>query len=275
MGGGTSRRSYRPSTILMKCGFTGFGDILSYSGIDKHKREKKILVAPINRLPISQINWSRDQLPEFLWIEYLRQHYNEIVFLELYSHFVETIGTYADEELTFLGLISDFGRIQKVKKEEILKDHNSLIITAFAEPFGNILLLYPKSPATWLLPEDWIAEQSFDDSISISSLKTTVEKIFPGKAPYSGYLRMLPFRTLAKMGKIHLPKSLDVIELLPLYPNGLNEEDRTLCESLGRSITNMAIQDSIGDRTWSKYFWRRNFELSPCENFDVEKMLVE
>lgn len=248
---------------------------MSYSGIDKHKIEKKILVAPINRIPITQINWARDQLPEFLWIEYLRQYYNENVLPELYSDFVEIIGSYAEEKPTFLGLISDFGRIPEEKKEEILKDHNQLIITAFAEPFGYIIWLYPESPATWLLPDDWISEQTFNNSVSISSLKTTVEKIIPSKTPYSGYLRMLPLRTLAKMGKIYFKKSLDIIELLPLYPNGLSDEDRAHCESFGRSLINIVIQDNIGNRAWPQYFWRRNFELSPCENFDVEKILLE
>ena len=70
---------------------------MSYSGIDKHKRERKKLIAPINRLPIGQINWPRDILPEFLWIEYLRQSYNEGVFLEVYSHFIKNIGSYTEE----------------------------------------------------------------------------------------------------------------------------------------------------------------------------------
>ena len=58
---------------------------MSYSGINEHKRDRKKLVAPLNKLPIDQINWPRDILPEFLWIEYLRQTYDEEVFLEFYS----------------------------------------------------------------------------------------------------------------------------------------------------------------------------------------------
>lgn len=248
--------------------------ILSYSGIDKHKRERKKLIAPINRLPIGQINWPRDILPEFLWIEYLRQSYNEEVFLELYSHFVKKIGFYAEETPLFLGLISDFGRIPGEKKEEIIKEHQQLIKTAFTEPFGDIIRLYPESPASWLLPEELLFDESFNGSASISGLKATVEKIIPGKDSYTGYLRMIPLRPLFEMGKIHLLKSLDIIELLPKYPHRLSDEDRARCESFGRSILTMIIQDNIGDRAWSQYFWRRNFELSPCENLNDEKKFV-
>jgi len=248
---------------------------LSYSGIDKHKRERKKLVAPLSKLPIVQINWARDLLPEFLWIEYLRQYYKENVLLELYSHFVKIIGSYAEEPPTFLGLISDFGRIPEEKKEVILKKHKQLIIIAFAEPFGDIIRLYPESPATWLLPEEWLSDESSNDSAAISNLKATVKKILPGKDSYTGYLRMIPLRPLFEMGKIHLTKSLDIIELLPKYPHDLSDEDRAYCESFGRNVLNMVIQDNIKDSTWSQYFWRRNFELSPCETLNNEKKFMD
>lgn len=243
---------------------------MAYSGINKHKQERKKLIAPLNKLPIGQINWPRDILPEFLWIEYLRQFYNEPVFLELYSQFIKNIGSYAKETTPFLGLISDFGRIPEEKKEAILKEHRQLIKTAFAEPFGDIIRLYPESPASWLIPEE-----SFNGSVSISSLKTTVEKIFSGKNSYTGYLRMIPLRPLIKRGKIRFLKSLDIIELLPKYPHGLSDEDRAYCESFGRSVITTMIQDNIRDRVWSRYFWRRNFELSPCENLDNEKIFMK
>lgn len=241
---------------------------MSYSGIDEHERYKKILVSPINRLPINLVSWTRDLLPEFLWIEYLRQAYNELVFLELYTEVTQCISSYADGSTNFLGFISDFGRISDDKKKEILIDHKELVVTAFAEPFGQILILYPKSPAAWLLPENWIAKQSFDKNASLSSLKATVEKLFQGKDPYSGYLRMIPLRRLFESGKIFLPKTLKIVELLPKYPHNLSDEDRSFCESFGRAIVTPIMQENLADRGWSKYFWRRNFELSPCENFE-------
>jgi len=248
---------------------------LSYSGIDKHASEKKKLIAPLNKLPISQINWPRDLLPEFLWIEYLRKSYNERVFLELYSKLINVIGSYTEASPSFLGLISDFGRIPEDHKKGILVEHEQLIITAFAEPFGDIIRLYPESPATWLLPEEWTSGEAFNDAASILSLKTTVEQIYPGKDSYTGYLRMIPLRRLFELKKICLPKSLDIIEMLPKYPHGLTDEDRAHCESFGRNLLNLMIQDNIRDLVWSKYFWRRNFELSPCENLDDNKIFME
>ena len=248
---------------------------MSYSGIDKHTREKKKLIAPLNKLPINQINWPRDLLPEFLWIEYLRKSYNERVFLELYSKLINVIGSYTEASPSFLGLISDFGRIPEDHKKGILVEHEQLIITAFAEPFGDIIRLYPESPATWLLPEEWTSGEAFNDAASILSLKTTVEQIYPGKDSYTGYLRMIPLRRLFELKKICLPKSLDIIEMLPNYPHGLTDEDRAYCESFGRSLLGPMIQDNIRDLVWSKYFWRRNFELSPCENLDDNKIFME
>jgi len=247
---------------------------MSYSGISDHHRYKKKLVAPINRLPISQIIWDRDMLPEYLWIEYLRQSYNEVVFLDMHLQFVKIFDSYIEEPFTFLGLISDFSKIPDGCKEEIKQKHSEIIEKAFLEPFGDVLNLYPDSPASWLLSKKWENDNEYNEKVTIPILKNTIEKILPGKDPYTSYLRMIPLRVLMEKGKIHVPKGLEIIELLPKYPHHLSTDEREMCESFGRSVVNIATQDNFSDLSWSKYFWRRNFDLSACENFHNQNRYV-
>lgn len=61
-----------------------------------------------------------------------------------------------------------------------------------------------------------------------------------------------------------IPRKLEIVELLPKYPHFLSVEDRALCESFGRSILGTILGNYVNIE-WAKYFWRRNFELSPCQ----------
>lgn len=238
-----------------------------FSGIDKHKRNKKKLISPLNQLPISPIDWIRDILPEHLWIEFLRQKYSETAFLELHSELCKTLQYYFEENLAFLGLISDFGRIRKDSRLKILDKHDDLIIRAFAEPFGSILKLYPKAPCYWLLPEEWLKGNNVSPADAIARLSETIEKLLPSKDPYCAYLRMIPLRRIFEEGKIRIPhKMKTIVDLFPKYPHLLSDRDKSRCESIGRAMLGpiLALGNYVNVE-WAKYFWRRNFELSSCQ----------
>jgi len=235
-----------------------------YSGIKRHKPYKKKLVSPMGQLPIQLVNWQRDILPEHLWIEFLRQKYSETDFLNFYSELCNTLRSYSEGNLAFLGLVSDFGRIPENKRSEIVNKHMDLIIPIFAEPFGDILGLYPKAPCFWLLPEEWLKTHRIPSNGAVTKLSKTLEMLFPAKDDYCGYLRMLPLRRLFEERKITLPPNLEIIDLLPKYPHRLTAEERALCESVGRAIMGTVLPNYVNIE-WAKYFWRRNFELSPCQ----------
>ena len=234
------------------------------SGIDEHQRRDKKLIAPLNQLPIQPVNWHRDVLPEYLWIEFLKQSHPSSIFLELYSELCNTLRSYSEGNLAFIGFISDFGRIPQAKQEEIKSKHLDLIVSAFAQPFGKIVDLYPNSPCYWLLPQDWLKNHSGSRSESIAGLSTTLERLYPSKESYCAYLRMIPLRRLLEEGKIFFTKKFEELELLPRYPEGLSEADRERCESFGRALLGGVLPNYV-DPKWAKYFWRRNFELSPCK----------
>ena len=124
--------------------------------------------------------------------------------------------------------------------------------------------LYPKSPCFWLLPEEWLKAHKIPSNEAITNLSKTLEKLYPAKDDYCGYLRMLPLRRLFEERKISLPRNLEIVDLLPKYPHRLTPEKRALCESAGRAILATVLPQYINIE-WAKYFWRRNCELSPCQ----------
>jgi len=148
------------------------------------------------------VNWQRDILPEHLWIEFLRQKYSETAFLDFYSELCDTLRSYCEGNLAFLGLISEFGRIPENRRLEIVSKYSDLIIQVFAEPFGDILGLYPNAPCFWLLPEEWLETNKIPSSGAVTKLSKTLEKLFPAKDFYCGYLRMMPLRRLFEEKKL-------------------------------------------------------------------------
>lgn len=217
----------------------------------------------MDQLPAKLVNWQRDILPEHLWIEFLRQKYPETDFLNFYSELCDTLRSYSEGNLAFLGLVSDFGRIPENKRLEIVNKHRDLIIPIFAEPFGDTLRLYPKAPCFWLLPKEWLKTHRIPPSEAFNTLSRTLERLFPGKDDYCGYLRMVPFGRLFEEGKITFAPSARVqhiIELLPKYPHLLSARDRALCESVGRAIIGAELPYHVNVE-WAKYFWRRTRAL--------------
>lgn len=240
------------------------GTLPKYSGIDKHKRKGKRLIAPLNTLPVHPMNWQRDVLPEYLWIEFLKQAHPNQVFLDLYSDFCTTLRSYCEGNLAFLGLISDFDRIPEKKRVEILTNHKASIDSAFVQPFGKVIMSYPEAPCYWMLSADWIQANQHSQKEAIVELTQTTERLLRSKDSYCAYLRMIPIRRLLEEDKIRFMRGLEIIDLLPKYPHGLNEEDRLKCESMGRSLLGTILPHYINVE-WAKYFWRKNFELSPCQ----------
>ena len=237
--------------------------MIKFTGIGKHKQYKKKLITPLNQLPVTLTNWERDILPEHLWIEFLRQKYSETEFLKLHSELCKTLQSHSQGNLAFLGLISDFGGIPKSRRSNILKKHDELVTQAFTEPFGHILKLYPNAPCYWLLPKEWVKDNKTSSIKAVESLSKTMEKLYRSKDFYCSYLRMIPLRRLFEEGKISIPPNFDV-DLFLKYPHFLSVEDREKCESYGRSILGIVLQNYINFE-WAKYFWRRNFEITPCQ----------
>jgi len=161
-------------------------------------------------------------------------------------------------------MISDFGRIPENKRAEIVNNHQDLIIGAFVQPFGKIIKLYPSAPCYWLLPKEWLKNSKDSTNEAITKLSETLVKLYPAKDSYCGYLRIIPLRRLFEEEKIAFTKKFDFFDLFPKYPNGLNDEDRAMCESIGRSLLGAVLNNYV-NVDWAKYFWRQNFQLSPCQ----------
>ncbi len=240
-----------------------------FSSIKEHKMIGKHLIPPLGNIDLKPMIWDKDLLPEFLWIDALSQSFgSESVHTKFY-HFLDTIESYIDvKDFYLIGFISDFTKINQDKRELILEKEEDLIKELFIEQIGNVLSLYPNCPALWLIPENWLDDFKKSKEEILNSLKETVIRLYKAKDDYCAHIRVLPLGRLLKHRKLMFPSDMEQIRLLPKYSKYLNDDEKKICQSMARTITNIVIQFEImnGERNfnWSKHFWNNNFDLTPC-----------
>ena len=133
-----------------------------HSGIKSHAQIGTSLKTKFSEVPLTSIYYERDIIPEFLWIDYLRQKTPLGNWIQIYDHFMDKIDTYLLDKTHFCsGTISDFQNIELIKREEFVKKEQYQIEKYFLSIIGGLLLLYPNCPANWLIPDD------FKNSINI------------------------------------------------------------------------------------------------------------
>lgn len=240
-----------------------------YSGISRHKRHKSKLLSPLHHLtsPMEVLNWKRDFLPEHIWIECLSNLYPENVWPSLYNRFLNELDKYCPEGIVTYGFITDFGLIPHNKRQEFIKNNEQLIYEVFYKPFGRIIAFYPESPCYWLLQKKHLDnEEPLDPSVELSKLSECVLRLWPGKDLHAGHIRAVPLSRLFKHDRIQLHREMEVVDLLPKYPTGCDEDEKYHVQQFARMAMNMQYQRSehYKEREWPKYFWRHNFGIVPC-----------
>jgi hypothetical protein len=167
------------------------------------------------------------------------------------------------------GLISDFGRLSDETRRAFLVENHQLARELFWNPIGEALSLYPDAPCHWLVAALRQPEDHIDHEKGLALLRELVTNLLDKHGAFATRVRMAPCRPLENR-RIHFMKDLSVLELLPRYPSDLDEEDRLHVESFVRAamMALYAMRDELKDWTWSKYFWRHNYDLAVCRSIN-------
>lgn len=244
-----------------------------YTSLSRHKKKGTELRPPLSRSEVALIDWSRDLLPEHLWIGSLAVHFGLDQVWDPFTHLMDALDDYLPEGYTALGLISDFAAVPESARRAFLLDNSDLVREAFLEPLGRQLAFYPLAPARWLVSDQALeAGGALDPERELPRVRKIVEGLLPGKDPFSGRVRTLPMYRLFKHQKVKFFESLPVASLIPRYPGKLNAEDRYHVESVARQLVSFRLQQSNSPLTtsWAEYFWRHNLDLAICRPREAE-----
>ena len=207
--------------------------------------------------------WDRDMVPEMLWLASLvveewpdrGEHHRALSMLD------ELI---PEGKACLDGTVSAFSLVPEDRRAHArgwLVDAKAL-----TEGFANALALYEDCPAGWMV-EDWRKEHRPDPAAGADYFKQLVLKMRDNRSSYTAQLRWVVLARMAKNGKLFMPREL--IDELQRYPRGLDDDERSGCESMIRasSLSAAAVPGSPREATgWARSFWQQNRLLSPCEN---------
>ena len=239
-----------------------------YSGISDHRLDGGRLLTQLHKLPIKEIDWTRDFLPEHIWIDLLFNTYPQEEALELFHSLLDKLQMICPDETILHGFISDFGIVPDNRRGDFIKNNEELIFEAFFKPIGRIIAFYPEAPCYWLLQTGYLElDGSLDPEKELIRLSKSIRRLFPGKDLQAGHIRVLPFVRLIKSGKLRFPQDfVNDFKIFTEYPNNLSEDLRYFVQQLARTSIGAYIQtiNYFDNKIWPKYFWRHNLDISPC-----------
>jgi hypothetical protein len=258
------------------------------SGLSDHARHKKTLTPPLMTLPnLKPTSWPLDGLPDFIWCQAVREETAHLPAandaLDVLDEFVpeppseigteEEIAIPADEDrfrphpVEFLdGRISTFPLVPKERRAEARDALRDRAPWGLPDELGHAFALYPDCPAAWLF-EDWFTQNKADPDIGTAYLKRLVEPMIDVRGRPSSQLRMIPIARRITHQKMAFIRSDSMLDLLPRYPTGLNEEEQLEVEQWTRATWQahwVSSDRSVAD-AWAKHFWRRNWQVSACD----------
>lgn len=244
-----------------------------FTPLKHHQKVGSTLKTPLSQLNMQSLQWDRDFLPEHLWIASLADTYGIDNFHDYYNLFMDAVDQHLTGENVALGLISDFGLLPEQSRKAFAEENRDLIKRVFWGTVGPFLSHYPDSPSHWLL-EGYAQEVSNHEEwkSSIESMGRIVRELLKTKDRFASRVRIVPLNRLLKHKKVTFAKDLEIVKLLPKYPQGLSEEEMKITEASVRSLMNIALgeRNYLQDCTWPKLFWRHNALLVPCRPIERE-----
>jgi hypothetical protein len=240
------------------------------------------VVPPLLDIPdinISTTAWATDVLPDFIWpcyhfVQDLDRGFDAVISaLDAIAEAAASVGF--DEPLT--GQLSGLEAMPEEARTialELLVERD-IYDQAFSEAFAHSLGVYPDAPGSWLL-EPWRDRGLTPDVAKAEAeLGRVIAESFHGQMPVPTRAKAIYLRGLMKAGRMKLT-DLDVVNLLPRYPNKLADKERLEVETFIRasfiaSLRGESLIDSDADDrrvNWCRRFWRENWNLFACRKPD-------
>ena len=210
---------------------------------------------------MEQTFWTRDLLPQFLWIDSLVYRYGEPAASSIFGDFLSAADQFNTSDKNILdGSIGAFQLIPEDRRSGFVEALRDKISFAIAEPFGNVLSLYPECPMYWMIAGEFDARED-----AVSKVRSALERLTPGKDDRAGLCRVLPLTRLFAHDKLFISDHLtELVDAIRSYPKG----DRYRVEAFARSVHNSMMigkeQEGPDILSWSRSFWRTNRNLVPC-----------
>jgi hypothetical protein len=228
------------------------------SGLSDHRREGKLLLPPLRRIPqLRPMSWMNDRLPELIWAALLATQFPRETVVEIFRSVADRIhraGEGAPHDLRLTGLA-----MALPASRELIIDFVSGPVEA--KEALSPLLLFPDLPGR----EAWSQAIGRDPGDSAwPTLANAVAQVLDHQSETATDLRWAVLLCLMAAGRLHFPKHVEHIpKELSLYPYlGDQRKVRPTIRASEGALVSMGSGDS--QATWAPSFWSYCFTATPC-----------
>jgi len=228
----------------------------SHSGIQAHKRQKKVLVPPLLAVPgIALQSWVNDRLPEMLWASLLISGLGREEALVRFREVAALVPELSKEKRAVRPTLSGLASLESDLLQSLLA---TIAAGAGAKKALSPLLLFKDLPAG----AEWAkAIGQTPGSEDWERLKGAVLQVLNHQSQEATDCRWLRVLFEVLSGALYLQAQEQVREIVE-YPNfGLPQKVRPTVRCIEGTIDGFSGQGSA----WSRSFWNQCLGDTPCE----------
>jgi hypothetical protein len=241
------------------------------SPLSAHKRQGTRVIPPMLNVPnLSFSSWTKDALPDFLWIcahlvkDPLKGMHETAKALDV----IDDVLKDAHVERPSYGCLTQFEAFPLELRQPVLNalEDQEIYERSFPKEFAHALGMYSGAPGSWLI-DPWRARGlSVDPEIAQRYLAPIVTESFHGQSLIATRAKFMYLRGMVKAGRLSVPADSDLPDLFSRYPEGLTEEERNQTEPVIRTTFGgmMDLEGNVIHREWCERFWRSNWKLYVC-----------
>lgn len=229
-----------------------------------HKKVGTKYLPPFMTYPkLETISWAHDILPELLWLALLSDQRGYHVAIQNAIQLSDIMNTVVQEpRKSGFNLTSDFDEALQGERDEVMSKIDVGLRDSLDSCVGLITKFYPEFPMKWLVSEKWMEETSVGLD-GLEQIKNAIKTRVDRTSNPAMECQVLAFVMEGKAGKLKVHSGIaHAPNLISEYPE--SDESRKMAAQV-RAALNALFLHRRKPRTWSNYFWRHSFEISPCE----------
>lgn len=231
--------------------------------LEGHKRVGKRFIPPMKQIPMStSTSYVDDMLPELIWIGLINERVGYAPGARILEKVFLAVSELKEEgQHGNFALISNYTCLSIEQKEKLIDSlKGQEVLEEIQNAVAPLILLYDDCPLKFIGPTDNI----ISNEELVSRIKECVGKVI-NKYETPGIVlngSMLLSRLVT--GTIKFPADMDLPDFNTVITDPESEEAKHAAGFMrANALGEFGMQEI--DPTWAKYFWNRNYELSPCE----------
>jgi hypothetical protein len=239
--------------------------------LSDHKQIGKRFIPPfVAAMPITEVGWVKEILPELLWLALLEQQYglerSPDIALALSNAALEV----TDDKSRWFALCSSYAALSELQRDEVVaRLRATRELGLLQQPLYPLIHYYPECPLSFLF--DAASRERQVGGVSLATVKEAVATLFDRRSVLATRAQASGVYLAFVGGQLSVDKSVSLANF-PEVANYPSTEESARIAAAVRAAVTMFVGERPADSsaTWCRYFWNRGLEVESCEWADGE-----